>query len=49
MNILLVNPPIRESKPAQFLPLGLAYIGAVLHKKGHNVQALDLNLIRLTP
>lgn len=44
MKVLLINPPltllsyeIRSVVP----PLGLAYIGAVLEKKGHKVEILD--------
>ena len=46
MNILLVNPPIRESVPAYFHPIGLASVAAVLRQAGHEVQILDLNMLR---
>jgi len=46
MNILLINPPIREwSKPNVF-PLGLGYIAAVLLQEGHDVEVLDINAYR---
>ena len=46
MGILLVNSNICEvSQYARMsLPLGLAYIGAVLMKEGYEVSAIDLNL-----
>lgn len=46
MNILLVNPPIRENRPAYFHPIGLASVAAVLRNAGHGVQILDLNCMR---
>jgi radical SAM superfamily enzyme YgiQ (UPF0313 family) len=46
LNVLLVNPPIRESIPAYFHPIGLATVAAVLRNGGHDVSILDLNLSR---
>ena len=46
MNILLINPPIREwSKPNVF-PLGLGYIASVLLQEKHKVEILDINAFR---
>lgn len=47
MNILMINPPVREMKNPDF-PLGLAYIGRVLLDEGYNVNVLDINLNRLS-
>lgn len=52
MNILLINPPfgcedsVGESRSIRFVlnvtpPLGLAYLGAALEKKGHRVKIVD--------
>lgn len=49
MNILLVNPPIRENRPAYFQPVGLAMVAAVLRGGGHKVEILDLNIMRPAP
>lgn len=46
MNILLVNPPIREQSNPLF-PMGLGYIAAVLVKAGHKVEVLDIHAERL--
>lgn len=46
MNVLLVNPPIRESLPPYFHPIGMAVVAAVLRNGGHNVEILDLNCLR---
>jgi anaerobic magnesium-protoporphyrin IX monomethyl ester cyclase len=45
MDILLVNAPVNLLIPhaSLSLPLGLAYIGAVLLESGYSVSALDLN------
>lgn len=48
MDILLVNPIIRGSKPPFYFPLGLGYIARVLLDEGHNVEILDINAYRLT-
>jgi anaerobic magnesium-protoporphyrin IX monomethyl ester cyclase len=48
MNILLVCPQSNElvGKRPSFLPLGLAYIAAVLEQDGHRVEVLDLSVER---
>jgi magnesium-protoporphyrin IX monomethyl ester (oxidative) cyclase len=47
MKISLVNPSQHTNYPQ--LPLGLAYIAAVLEKGGHKVSIIDANLEKLTP
>jgi hypothetical protein len=49
MSILLVNAPLSEiTEHARVtLPLGLAYIGAVLRGAGYDVSAIDLNVTPL--
>lgn len=43
MKVLLINPPQRELlQPRAYIPLGLAYIGAILEKNNIEVQALQL-------
>lgn len=46
MKILLINPVTRESDIPKYFPLGLGLIGSLLEKNGHDVQALDLNVLR---
>jgi len=47
MQILLINPVIREwSKPNCF-PTGLGYLAKTLTLAGHDVEVLDLNALRL--
>ena len=48
MDILLVNPIIRGSKPPFYFPLGLGYIARVLLDEGHKIEILDINAYRLT-
>jgi len=53
LNILLVNPSQeaaygKMTAPSQ-MPMGLAYIAAVLEKEGHNVRALDMDAEKLSP
>ena len=43
MNILLVNPPLREYKAANFHPFGLASVAAMLQQDGHRVEIFDPN------
>lgn len=43
MKVLLVNCPVRERAPPYTLPLGMAYLIAVLRKAGHKVEVLDIN------
>jgi len=47
VKVLLINPVIREWAKPNVLPLGLAYIAAVLRDNGHLVEVLDLNALRL--
>lgn len=46
MNILLINPLVREWAQPNCFPLGLGYIAAVLRNEGYNVQVLDFNANR---
>lgn len=47
MNVLLINPPLNTTCPADgAYPMGLAYIGAVLKKKGCGIEVLDASLCR---
>lgn len=51
MKITLVNPPYPpsvHSHPA-FIPLGIAYLGAVAEKAGHKVTVIDCQAEKLTP
>lgn len=43
MDILLINPPIREWAKPNCVPLGLGYIAATLRQAGHSVEVLDIN------
>ena len=46
MNILLINPPIREWAKPNCFPVGLGYVAAVLRDAGHHVKVLDINANR---
>ncbi len=51
MKITLVNPPYPpsvHSHPA-FIPLGLAYLGAVAEKAGHKVTVIDCQAEKIAP
>lgn len=48
MRILLINPPIREGRPAFHRPFGLASIAQVLRDAGHIVLIYDINSTRHT-
>ncbi len=50
MKITLVNPPYPQSVHSHppFIPLGLAYLGAVTQKAGHQVTVIDCQAERLT-
>jgi anaerobic magnesium-protoporphyrin IX monomethyl ester cyclase len=50
MKITLVNPPYPLSVHSHppFIPLGLAYLGAVAEKAGHQVTVIDCQAERLT-
>jgi len=47
MNILLINPPIRENEPPRHIPIGLGILTNVLLNEGNNVNILDINAERL--
>jgi len=47
MNIVLLNPRLKAWSPNVWVPLGLAYIAAVLEPEGYNVGILDLNVERI--
>jgi anaerobic magnesium-protoporphyrin IX monomethyl ester cyclase len=51
MKITLVNPPYPPSVHSHppFIPLGIAYLGAVAEKAGHTVIAIDCQAEKLTP
>jgi anaerobic magnesium-protoporphyrin IX monomethyl ester cyclase len=51
MKITLVNPPYPPSVHSHppFIPLGLAYLGAVAEKAGHQVTVIDCQAEKLTP
>jgi len=44
---LLINPPIKPGEPPYNIPLGLAYIAAIIDSKGHDVAISDNNAYRL--
>lgn len=44
----MINPPIREWAKPNCLPLGLAYIAAVLEHEGHEIEVMDINAYRWT-
>ena len=50
MKITLVNPPYPPSVHSHppFIPLGLAYLGAVAEKAGHDVTVVDCQAEKLT-
>ncbi|MFC1846950.1 B12-binding domain-containing radical SAM protein [Chloroflexota bacterium] len=46
MDIMLVNARVKDINNLEIchsLPIGLAYIGAVLHEAGYDISAIDLN------
>jgi anaerobic magnesium-protoporphyrin IX monomethyl ester cyclase len=43
MEILIINPPIREWAKPNCVPLGLGYIASTLRLAGHSVDMLDIN------
>ncbi len=49
MKVLLINPTIREWAKPNVLPLGLAYIAAVLRNSGHDAEVMDINAFRWSP
>jgi anaerobic magnesium-protoporphyrin IX monomethyl ester cyclase len=50
MKITLVNPPYPQSVHSHppFIPLGIAYLGAVAEKAGHEVSVIDCQAEKLT-
>ena len=50
MKIALVNPPYPQSVHSHppFIPLGIAYLGAVAEKAGHQVTVIDCQAEKLT-
>ncbi len=50
MKITLVNPPYPQSVHSHppFIPLGIAYLGAVAEKEGYHVTVIDCQAERLT-
>ena len=50
MKIVLVNPPYPQSVHSHppFIPLGIAYLGAVAEKAGHQVTVIDCQAEKLT-
>lgn len=49
LNLLLINPPIREWSYPNIMPIGQGYIAAVATMDGHHVDVLDLNAARGKP
>lgn len=47
MRIALINPRLKVWSPNIYVPLGLAYIAAVLEREGYNVEIIDLNVERI--
>jgi len=48
MKIILINPRGISFSVSLWVPLGLAYIAAVLEEKGHKVEILDLNASKMS-
>lgn len=48
MNVLLINPPVRDfyNTPLRRLPLGLLYVAAALREQGHSVSLIDAGASR---
>ena len=49
LQLLLINPPIREWSHPNIMPIGHGYVGAVAVMDGHKVDVLDLNAERGGP
>ncbi len=45
MNVLLIKPPSHQAGYGGMIPLGFAYIAAVLHKLGYEITAFDLSMM----
>ena len=50
MNVTLINPPYPPNVHSHppFIPLGIAYLGAVAEKQGHQVTVIDCQAEKLT-
>ncbi len=48
LHIVLVNPRFRAWSPTVLLPLGLAYIAAVLENEGNDVEIIDMNAEKMS-
>ena len=44
MNIVLLNPRLKTWSPNVYVPLGIAYIAAILEQAGYSVEIIDLNV-----
>lgn len=49
LQLLLINPPIREWSYPNIMPIGQGYVAAVAVMDGHRVAVLDLNAARRQP
>ncbi len=49
LQVLLINPPIREWSYPNIMPIGHGYVGAVAAMDGHHIDVLDLNAQRGQP
>ncbi len=49
LEVLLINPPIREWSYPNIMPIGQGYVAAVAAMDGHRVDVLDLNAERREP
>jgi radical SAM superfamily enzyme YgiQ (UPF0313 family) len=49
LDVLIINPPIREWSYPNILPIGQSYVASVAVMDGHRVDVLDLNATRLKP
>lgn len=45
MNVLLIKPPSHQAGYGSMVPLGFAYIAAVLKRSGYDVTAFDLSMM----
>jgi len=48
IKVLLINPPIRANEHPYNIPLGLAYVAAVIESLGDDVAIIDNNAYRLS-
>ena len=47
LNVVLINPRLSAWSPTVLIPLGLAYVAAVLENEGNNVRIIDMNAKRV--